>query len=361
MVIPQVSFIGGIRSRWTIGGMIERRKLATEAGLQTSFPEHDRSARLRSEQTLLSNHSPMPLHCTPLSRRAFLSRTLLGGVAVFTARLGSGATPGAEERWALLADTHIAANPAQIARQINMADQLAAEVAEVKALAGSGIRHVLVNGDCSLDRGEPGDYTTFIELTKPLVEAGMSLHCLMGNHDERNVFWEAFQADAALPRPVEGKHISVIESGVANWFLLDSLEVTKKTPGTLGADQLQWLAQALDARPDKPALVMCHHDFIPRLDGKPPGLTDTPALMAVLKPRKQVKAVFCGHTHKWRAEQEEGLHLINLPTVAYGFTPTELTGWVDCRLARDGMRLEQVAYRKDHASHGKVTELAWRA
>ncbi len=301
----------------------------------------------------------MPLHFSPLSRRQFLTRTIAGGLAVFTARLAHGAPEG-EEAWALLADTHIAADPAQVARNVNMAAHLRTAVAEVKALAPS-ISQVLVNGDCSLHQGEPGDYTTFLELTRPLAEAGQALHCLLGNHDHREIFWNAFKAEAKRARPQEGKHISVIESGAANWFLLDSLEVTLQTPGRLGEQQLQWLAAALDARPGKPALIMLHHDPIARTDGKKPGLIDTADLLAVLKPRRQVKALFCGHTHKWRVEQDDGIHLVNLPAVAYPFTPTEVTGWVDCRLKSGGMRLEIKATDKANPAHGKVTELAWRA
>src|SRR6266478_5621656 len=208
----------------------------------------------------------MPLHFSPLTRRDFLTRTVAGGIAVLTAPWARGAE-GAEEHWALLADTHIAEDPARIARNVNMAEHLRLAVAEVKALAPA-LRQVLVKGDCSLDHGEWGDYTTFLDLTKPLSEAGQTIHCLLGNHDERETFWSAMKDEAARARPLAGKHISVVESGVANWFLLDSLEVTLQTPGRLGEPQLEWLAAALDARPGKPALVMLHHDFLPRADGK---------------------------------------------------------------------------------------------
>src|SRR4051794_9990189 len=106
----------------------------------------------------------MPLHFPSLTRRQFIAKTIAGGAALLTGRATFAADP-AEERWALLSDTHIAADPAQVARNINMAQHLRTAVAEVKALAGHGVTNVLVNGDCSLDHGEPGDYTTFLELT----------------------------------------------------------------------------------------------------------------------------------------------------------------------------------------------------
>jgi 3',5'-cyclic AMP phosphodiesterase CpdA len=300
----------------------------------------------------------MPLHIAQ-TRRQFITRSLAGGVAIFATRMGFG-SESSEEPWALLSDTHIAADPVTVARNVNMAEHLRLAVKEVQALAGRGVRNVIVNGDCAYNHGEPGDYSTFIELTKPVVDAGQTLHCLLGNHDERDVFWNAFRAEQAKAKPVAGKQISVVESSLANWFLLDSLEVTNHTPGRLGEEQLKWLASALDARQDKPALVMVHHDALPRTDGKQAGLLDTEALLAALKPRRQVKALFYGHTHTWRINEVDGIHLINLPAVAYPFNPAEVTGWVECRVKKEGMRLQLSAFDKAHAQNGEVKEFTWR-
>ena len=154
---------------------------------------------------------------------------------------------------------------------------------------------------------------------------------------------------------------AVVEAPLANWFLLDSLDVTKQTPGKLGDEQRAWLAKALDARPDKPAMVMVHHNPILPDAVKKTGLLDTAELLEILGPRRQVKALFFGHTHTWRRSEHEGIHLINLPAVAYNFRPEEATGWVDCRLRADGASLELRAHDTQHAEHGKVTDLSWRA
>ncbi len=58
---------------------------------------------------------------------------------------------------------------------------------------------------------------------------------------------------------------------------------------------------------------------------------------------------------------QDGLHLVNLPAVAYPFNKVEVTGWMDCRLRADGMSLEMHAHDTQHAAHGKVSELNWRA
>ena len=64
--------------------------------------------------------------------------------------------------------------------------------------------------------------------------------------------------------------------------------------------------------------------------------------------------------HVWRTTEQDGLHFVNLPAVAYAFNAAEVTGWVDCRLQDHGMTLEVRAHDPQHAAHGKVTEFAWR-
>jgi 3',5'-cyclic-AMP phosphodiesterase len=135
---------------------------------------------------------------------------------------------------------------------------------------------------------------------------------------------------------------------------------TNTTPGKLGEDQLQWLTVALDARADKPALVMVHHNPDP-MNPKSTALTDTDALYAILGPRRQVKALIFGHTHHWEYKQHEGIHLINLPTVAYPFKKGEPNGWVHCRLNDGGGKFELRALDSQHAKQGDTLDLRWRA
>jgi 3',5'-cyclic AMP phosphodiesterase CpdA len=301
----------------------------------------------------------MPLHLPPLTRREFLTRTIAGGVVLTLAPCLLRGEEPASECWALLSDPHIAADPALVSREINMTDHLRATAAEVAALSPAPL-HVLVNGDCAFNHGEPGDYTQFVSLLQPMREAGLSIHCTLGNHDAREVFWNALPGEAAAPRPVASKHLSVLESPLANWILLDSLQETNHTPGDLGPEQLQWLAAALDARPGKPALVMVHHDMFPPANGKPAGLIDAEELLKVVQPRRQVKALLYGHTHTWRQHEIDGLHFINFPAVAYNFAPGEATGWVEAHLRADGIKLTLHAHQKEHAENGQTHDLKWR-
>ena len=297
----------------------------------------------------------MPLHL--LHRRAFLRRTLLAGTGLLATRPLFAAETS---RWALLSDTHIGPKPETLARETNMADHLRASVQAVLGVKSS-LAGVFINGDCALKAGLPEEYATFTGLIKPLVEAGLPLHLTLGNHDDRANFWQALKVAAEGARPVQGKHVSVVKSSLANWFLLDSLDVVDKSPGRLEQSQRDWLAKSLDERRDRPALVMVHHN--PHLDPtKPNGtLQDTAELFEVLLPRRHVKALFFGHSHKWDLKERDGLHLVNLPAVAYPFAKDQPTGWVDCQLTASGTTLELHAHNEQHPAHGKPVELKWRA
>jgi len=301
----------------------------------------------------------MPLHIPPITRRAFLRSSLAAAAGLLTIRpLRAADATSDPNHWALFSDTHIAADADTISREVNMADHLRNAINGVRGLS-SAPAGVLVNGDCALDHGLAGDYGTFTELLKPLSESGLPLHLALGNHDDRDVFWGAIKDARPAAPPLASKQVSIVEAGHANWFMLDSLDVTKQTPGRLGDEQRGWLSKALDARTDKPALVMVHHNPV-FTDGKNTGLLDTAELVAILQPRPQVKALIFGHTHTWRLTDHEGLHLVNLPAVAYPFNVKEVTGWVDCRLRADGMSLEMRAHDTTDPAHGKVSELTWR-
>jgi len=300
----------------------------------------------------------MPLHLTP--RRDFLRHTALAAAGWFAARRLPAAEAGASSRWALLSDTHIGPKPESVARETNMADHLRAVVKEITALPAAPAA-VFINGDCALKAGLADEYATFTPLLQPLTAARLPVHMTLGNHDDRANFWKALNLAADAARPVQTKHISVIESAHANWFLLDSLDIVDKPPGKLEQSQRDWLAKALDERKSKPALVMVHHNL--HLDPTKPNsaLLDTNELLEILLPRRQVKALFYGHSHKWELKTQDGLHLVNLPAVAYAFAKDQPTGWVDCQLKSGSATLELRAHNEQHPAHGKQTELKWRA
>jgi hypothetical protein len=301
----------------------------------------------------------MSLHLLPISRRRFLASAAATGVGLLAGYGARADEPRvAADRWALLADTHVAADRGLTHLGANMADNLARVVAAVAGLdprpAG-----VVLDGDAAYQRGEPEDYRLAGELLRPLVEARVPLHLTLGNHDHRDNFRAGLLRGAARS-PLVSREVAVLEMEQANWFLLDTLDRVAATPGELGREQLDWLAGALDAHPRKPALVVLHHNPQWPVPAKPMGLADTERLFGVVVPRQQVKALVFGHTHVWGRDRHEGLHLINLPPVAYLFTPGAPNGWVDLRLREGGAVLTLHALDPRHPRDGETADLAWR-
>jgi|SRR5450756_31585 len=302
----------------------------------------------------------MPVSLPQLSRREFLKRTALAGAATalspssFAGLLDKSRD---EHTFFFLSDTHIASDPARTYLNVNMTDHLAACVRELAAWPVNPAA-VIVNGDLAFLTGQPDDYQTFARGIEP-VRALAPIHLSLGNHDERDNFWSAFPHDATPVKSVPHKQATVFGSERANWFLLDSLAITLKTPGLLGSAQIDWLTRELDARPGQPAVVVVHHN--PQFPIVTTGLVDSSALMEVLMPRRQCKAVIFGHTHDWHIVQHDsGIHLINLPPTSYPFKEGRPSGWVRATLASDGMELELRALNVKHPEHAQVQTLKWR-
>jgi 3',5'-cyclic-AMP phosphodiesterase len=303
----------------------------------------------------------MPIASPPFSRRQFLARSLAGAAGIaFAPALQAARHKVDPSSWALLSDTHIAAERAKIYRGVNLAGNLTAVVREILALEQRPAG-VLISGDLALNHGESGDYGTLIELLKPLREERVPVHLALGNHDYRERFWDALGKAKSVQAAVSDKQIAMVRSPLADWFLLDSLLKTVDAPGELGEAQRAWLARALDADPHKPAILVLHHN-----PGPPEAvgsLKDTRELFEIIRPRRQVKAWVYGHSHRWNVSQddESGIHLINLPPVAYTFSKTDPSGWVHARLQRKGIHLELRCLDSAHPEQGKTVKLGWRA
>ena len=307
----------------------------------------------------------MPLSIEPQSRRRFLQASL---VALGAAMLPRGvhaainsvptapnpALPAlAADHLALLSDVHVSNGLIK-----TTAGRLTHSIEGVLALPQRPQR-VLVAGDCAHLTGDRGDYREFVRRITPLTSAGVPLHITLGNHDSRERFWETLPSEQPAGRVALQRQAMVVPGTHADWFLLDSLDRTNSRPGELGKEQLDWLAAELDARPDRPALLMLHHD--PACNGSKGSLKDSDTLMAIVRPRRQVKALFFGHTHLWYTAQDpSGVHLVNLPATGYTLWGRSFIGWVDCLVQGDGAILQVHALNPKEKEHGQVVRLKWR-
>jgi 3',5'-cyclic AMP phosphodiesterase CpdA len=315
----------------------------------------------------------MPLHLPPLgsgvrregglSRRAFLGRAAAGAAALLLPGAVRGAAPRpageARRAWALLADTHIHATLQEKNQRFHMAANLVRTVSEVQE---EGVGAALVNGDLARLVGNPGDYRRFLELVEPMRRRGIPVHATLGNHDDRANFRRAL-VTSGDPDDLAERHCSSVEVDGVRWLLLDSLEKVNATPGLLGKAQIEWLAGELDRTPESPttlpgspAIIFLHHNPEP----KDIGLKDTADFLAAIRPRRQVKAVFFGHTHTWRRWEDDGIHMVNLPATGYAFSAGEPIGWVLAAPGPEGLEIELRAIGPAHPDHGKRISLPWR-
>jgi 3',5'-cyclic-AMP phosphodiesterase len=304
---------------------------------------------------------PLTLPATR-SRRRFLQNTGLAALAY-----ASGAQAQSDERselWQLLSDPHIDADSTKTNKENNMAVNLDKVVAAiVKGQEKERSYGLIINGDLAFNDGQPGDYNTFISHVKPLREAGIDVHLTMGNHDDRENFKKGCLEELHLRKsPLDHHHCGILTSAIVNWVLLDTLEEVDATPGLLGESQLGWLDRTLRDLPNKPTIIVAHHDLQgPVAEGKKvTGLKDTEELIRVMEAHSKVQAFIHGHTHRWEVKtRNSGLHVVNVPAIGYAHNPVQPTGYVTARVTSKGLTVQLQALDTEHTAHGEKHELAW--
>lgn len=298
----------------------------------------------------------MPIHLPAQSRRKFLI-TMGAGVLTCSSEASGSETEG--DLVYLLNDTHIGEKHPPESPVPTHLRQAVDELLERNRKPAC----VLINGDLALKDGQPGDYRHFARLIKPLHKAKLDVHLTLGNHDNRKAFYDVMQNERPKTPLVASRHISVVKTRFANFFLLDSLKKTMVTQGTIGDDQRKWLAKALDLHTDRPAIIVTHHN--PRLGGDPNhfpgGLIDSQELWKVLVARRHVKAYIHGHIHDRTNAEHQGIHIINTPATSYVANPKQsTTGWTLARLTPRGITLTTRTTDKNHPWNGDLKSLAWR-
>ena len=312
----------------------------------------------------------MPVTLPPIARREFIKGSLaFGSSTIMLSRRASAADSDRakldQNRVALLADTHISANPTLSYpgtkwpgspvkeaehERVNMA-QCLAESAKSVTVLNPLPAHLIINGDCAMGRGTEAEYKELLRLLAPIRVAGITVHVTIGNHDNRENLWKLLPF---LKKEQMGIHAEVIELPHANLILLDS-----GRKGILGEKQLNWLAQELDGRADKPALVFGHFNPYPNRGVRPiKGMHDGSSMLKVLAKRKHARAYFYGHTHEWQHDRRDHLHLINQPAVSYYFGKGHAHGWVDMKLTKQSAGLELHCIDRKHKQHGDLIKIS---
>lgn len=303
----------------------------------------------------------MPITLPSLSRRRFLvGAAALGGLSLMGESVLKADSSRSEDHLALLADIHIHRNKKHVVHNLCVFDRFL-QARESVLSASENPARIVVCGDCAYNDGLKEDYATMIEGFAPIREVGVPIHLALGNHDSRKEIFEALCEYEGKPKPgvIPGRINAIVETPRANFFLLDSLVPRNQVTGFMGEEQLQWLGKELDKRPDKPALLFAHHHPMP-VPKNPGALIDTPELFEVMRPRKQVKAYIFGHTHRWDVAREDGIYLINIPTIVWKWDDAQPYGWVLATLKDNGMELAVRCLDTAHPKHGDHRSLAWR-
>jgi 3',5'-cyclic-AMP phosphodiesterase len=312
----------------------------------------------------------MPIILPPITRRQFVKGSLaLGGTAMMTSRaLAAPASERAgldQNRVALLADTHISADPNRVypgtkwpGSPVNEGEHESVHIAKCLVEVGKSVialnprpAHLIVNGDCALSNGKEAEYKQFLRLVEPVRSAGITVHVTIGNHDNRENLWKSLPF---LKKEQMGVQADVIELPHANLVLLDS-----GRKGTLGDKQLDWLAKKLDERTDKPALIFGHFNPYPNRGVRPiKGMRDGSSLLKILAERKHARAYVYGHTHEWQHARRGHLHCIGQPAVSYYFGKGHAHGWVDMKLTEKSADLELHCINRKHKQHGENRQVS---
>ena len=291
----------------------------------------------------------------PFHRREFLKASVLAGAAVILrpSRTSADAPgPGDEVRFALLSDPHI--GPGELAKDPRGFDPCAQLKQVVPDIIAASPRGVIVNGDAASRAGLAEDYVELKALLDPLSRVA-PVYIGLGNHDHRENLKEAFKPAPGLDAGVPNHQVLIIEEPFLRLIVLDSLFYTRQAAGLLGQHQRAWLTDFLKAHEDKPAVLFVHHTL-----GDGDGdLLDADRLFGILRPHRQVKAIFYGHSHAWGVGERQGLKLINLPALGYNFWEKEPVGWVDARFRRDGVDLTLRAIAGNREQDGKTSRVRW--
>jgi 3',5'-cyclic AMP phosphodiesterase CpdA len=281
-----------------------------------------------------------------IDRRGFLK-------ASFSAMALTGSLRASETsaHVALLSDTHISEDPADAFRGFSPHANLK-KVAEMVTAAQPDL--LLINGDLARANGHQADYAALNSFLNPLTET-LPMVVSLGNHDDRENARKSLAKLSGDRQAVVQKLITVIDAGPCTLLLLDSLLVTGISPGLLGKAQRNWLTSYLAEPAAKPQIVFVHHNP----DSEADALLDADRLLAILRPAKNVKALFFGHTHVYSITKIDSLHLVNLPAVGYNFADGNPVGWVDSVFTRTGVSLTLHAIAGEMKDDGKTTRLDW--
>jgi len=153
---------------------------------------------------------------------------------------------------------------------------------------------VIALGDDLYGGSDPSDYESKFERPyKPLLDAGVSFHAVLGNHDSPNErFYKPFN--------MNGQKYYTYKKSNVRFFALDSNYVNKQ--------QLMWLEKELQNSGSEWKICYLHHPLYSSGAFHGPS-TDLRILLEPLFVKYGVQVVFAGHEHVYeRVKPQRGIY-----------------------------------------------------
>lgn len=169
---------------------------------------------------------------------------------------------------------------------------------------------LLATGDLT----ENGDPESYRQLAGALARCPFPVWPMVGNHDLRAPFLEAFPGAPTADGFVQH---AMVQGGL-HIILLDTLEEGRHGGGFC-AGRAAWLRERLAERAEMPTLIALHHPPSPTgigwmdMGGQEPWVA---RLGDVLADAPQVRALLCGHVHRAIASPWRGMTVCVCPSTA---------------------------------------------
>ncbi len=251
-------------------------------------------------------------------------------------------------RWALLSDTHIAADPQDHYRNFYPHRNLQEVIGQISCNPPDGL---VIAGDLARLKGKIEDYRSLRTLLTPIAQRPVYLG--LGNHDDRGGFSRMFGDACGDPGTLENRHVILAQAGPIRMIVLDTLLKVNGLSGRLGDSQRIWLETILQSCDDRPTILFLHHTPYAHL-------LDSRRLFEIIKSQGKVKAVVYGHSHRYGYSQIAGIHLLNLPSTSYTIWSDAPVGWVEATFTARGGEFTLHAIEGDRALDGQSHTLLWR-
>ncbi len=184
----------------------------------------------------------------------------------------------------------------------------------VKAVNARKVDVVVHTGDV-VHQGQSHEYAAAREILSHL---DAPLYLIPGNKDRRAPMVEAF--GKCTPTSANGAFVQyAVDDLPVRMIMLDTLNEAHRL-GQFCALRLQHLDDMLGEVPDKKTLVFMHHPPFDVHEAPHPfqfdEQTTVERLSEVLARHKQIKAIYCGHSHRFARAAVAGIPASTIPAIA---------------------------------------------